>query len=215
MSDPNSWSAGKVVLAIVGGCFLLTAVCCGGTYFANKDEFDEGFAFIGEGIAFGQQFAAGLEKFEAGFPETFGDDWVWRVDTAGNDEMALLIGVPGGIGDHDVAELQNSAWTLWVESFPENAMPVVVIGIGTAGERGGDTEHQGKVHEWRENSIDVPDLVERTGIEAPPVAKLFEHIQEVEQRQLDDGSAVTIVAEPAEDGGGIEVKIEAGTRDGE
>jgi hypothetical protein len=220
MSDPNSWTAGKIVLAIAGGLFLLTTICCVGGYVANKDEIDEGLSFVGEGIAFGQQFAAGIEKFESEFPERFGDDWVWRMDSAGNDEVILLIGVPDGIGDRDVAALQDSAWELWTSSFPEGAMPVVSVGIGTAGEKGGDTEHQGKVHDWRDNTIDVPDLVERTGLEAPPSPRLFEHIEEVKQREREereageDGGGVKIETGPDEDGG-VKIEIKAGTSDGE
>ena len=50
-ADPSGWTAGKIILAVVGGCFLLTALCCTGTYLTNKDEFDEVFSIAGDAIA--------------------------------------------------------------------------------------------------------------------------------------------------------------------
>ena len=60
----GGWSAGKIILAIVGGCFVLTGLCCTGTYFSNQEEFHEAFSFMGEAVELGVQMDAGSKKFE-------------------------------------------------------------------------------------------------------------------------------------------------------
>ena len=69
----GGWSAGKIILAIVGGCFLLTTLCCTGTYLAKKDKINEAFSFMGETYSFGVQFAEGIARFEAGFAVSLPD----------------------------------------------------------------------------------------------------------------------------------------------
>ena len=194
MAEGSGWSAGKIVLAVVVGGGVLTGICCTAGYFANKDEIHEAMQLAGEGIAFSQQFVAGVQRFEAGFVEQFGDDSTWRLDSAGNDEPVLAIGLAGGTADADVEALQDAAWTLWVASFPTAALPLVSVGIGTAGERDMDSgeNHQGKVHDWRETSVDVATLIERTGLKAPAPAPLLEHVEEIKQRERDEGGGVSI-----------------------
>jgi hypothetical protein len=184
----GGWSAGRAALAIAGGCFVLMLLCCTGTYFSNRDAIDEAFAFLGETAEFGQQFVAGTQHFDDHFEETFGGGGTWRIDAMGNDNAGLLIGVDGDLADADIEALQDAAWQLWGESFPDGAMPIVSIGIGTAGELqgGGDTAHQGKVHDWRDHSVDIATLIERTGREAPPVARVLVRAEELERRSRDE-----------------------------
>ena len=60
----GGWGAGKIALAIAGGCFVLMLLCCTGTYFSNRDKIDEAVAFLGETAEFGQQFVAGTRHFD-------------------------------------------------------------------------------------------------------------------------------------------------------
>jgi hypothetical protein len=204
----GGWSAGKIILAIAGGCFLLTTLCCTGTYFAKQDEINEAFSFMGETYSFGVQFAEGVGRFEAGFAEEFGEDGRWRIDSAGEDRMVLAIGLEGGAGEADIEALQDKAWALWVESFPQGGMPIVAVGIGSAGELalGEGGAHQGTVHDWLGNTADVEALVERTGIAAPPPSELFEHMEELSESQR-GGNGVTIKT----DDGKVKVEIKAGS----
>ena len=214
-ADPSGWTAGKIILAVVGGCFLLTALCCTGTYLTNKDEFDEVFSIAGDAMVMGKEFAEGAQRWEDGFTEEFGPNARWRVDSDGSDGLALAVGVEGGPDPADLEELQNKAWARWAKSFPEAAMPITGVGIGTAGELdlGAETEgtNQGEVHDWWGSVVDVDTLVERTGIAAPKTSEFFERLENLEQDQRDQGNDVTIDADPD----GVKIEIEAGGGEGE
>jgi hypothetical protein len=181
----------KIIVGIVLGIVVLGGLCCVGGYFLIPQEARD---LMGEGMNMARQMAAGVQNYDKGFADDFGEDGRWMFGGAGNEGLLLVgVGADAELDEATVADLQDKAWVRYTNAFAEGGMPLSGVAIGRAGERtAGAGSYQGHVSDWAAHVVETEALIERTGVAAPPEIEFFESIQELE----------------AESGGTIEVETE-------
>jgi hypothetical protein len=160
MAEGSKWTPGKIFLLIVGILGGLALLCCGGLYLLIGEE-------VIAGIKFGQDSIAFVERLEKdlGAGTTF--------DIAGEDQsdMAVAIGITGELTPERIAEAQEKGWKALAESYGKNGFfPIKRLGVGTT--RGG-RKGKGSVSGWTAHVVSVDEIVQRTGVPAPPMVKFL------------------------------------------
>jgi hypothetical protein len=158
MSDGSSpktgWSAGKIILMIAGILIGLVVLCCVAGYFVAGDQ-------IKAGMKFGMDMAAFQKKIETDLGEG-------AVAVPQND--MLMIGLKENPSPERVVEVQDLAWKSFANHFRENGfIPVNTVAVGTVVKSGGNA----RVKNWEKNIVTVDELIQRTGVPAPPLVKFL------------------------------------------
>jgi hypothetical protein len=204
MTNGDGSKTTKIVLSIIGGVVVLGLICCVGGWFLIPKEARN---LMGEGVQMAKQMAEGVQAFDKGFADDFGEDGRWELGGGGHEAL-LLVGVSADteLDEATVADLQDRAWRRYTSAFSGGGIPVNGVAIGHAGKRNrGPDSYQGVVSSWAKNVADIEMLVERTGIEAPATSEFFESIEQLE------GGGVNV--EVDSEGNAIRVDVKAGSED--
>lgn len=149
--------AGKIILIVVGVLLLIGLVCCGAGYF-----------FV---LKPGVDIGMGAASFQEAVSAKYGDIRMQQLPRNGQQDIVFAVGFPEGqdLSPEAVVALQDDLWTMYTQSFSDSGFPfcrAFAVGIGR-----GD-QPPGWVEGWQEHVVEVTELVQRTGIPAPPPSKL-------------------------------------------
>jgi hypothetical protein len=167
----GGWSAGKIVLVSVLVLTGLGALCCGGAFLLFKDEVTSIFRFSG-GVVRLQQAVQAEVAHDA------------KVSLVPSDEpgVDLALGVSEELSEERAEELQDQYWRIYARAFANGGFRVRRLGVGRLGGEGrGRTVDLGTVR-W----VSVDELVERTGVAAPPVDEKLSPFLDEEFDEDDD-----------------------------
>lgn len=197
MAEGDGSKTTKIVLAVIGGVLLLSVICCVGGWLLVPEEAKKMF---GQGVEMAQQMAKGVQAFDQGFADDFGEDGRWEFGGAGQEALLLVgVGPDVELDEATVTDLQDKAWTRYASAFAGGGIPVTGVAIGRGGERtGGSSSYQGHVGDWMKNVVDIEELEARTGVAPPPASEFFESVEALERRS--GGVQVKVEVEPDEEG---------------
>ncbi len=153
----GKWTPGKVILVVFLVLVVLGVLCCGG-----------GYLLVGDKIRAVMHATADFAAFRTDCATALGPGAAVSVGKDDRRRVGLLVGVPGDLTADRVRELQDKTWKVYADAFRQrgSAVPVAFVAVGkpVAGESPGHED----VVEWGKNLIAVEELVQRTGVAAPP-----------------------------------------------
>jgi hypothetical protein len=183
----GKWTPGKIFLLVVGILLGLGILCCGGGYLLFGEK-------IKSVIEFGTDTAAFVGRLRTEFGDTASFDLVKN----DKNDMVLAIGVPGELTPEKVPESQDKAWRAFADSFGKHGfVPVRWVAIGRPIVGSGSGKQRGTgVVDWSANMVSTDELVRRTGVPAPPLAKFLP--EDLDERM--HGVKVDVKVEGEDDG---------------
>ncbi len=145
----------KRAIAVLGIVAAFVLSCCTGGWFFLVRPMSR---FADANAAFGRALHEEV------------DGAVWTFVPQPKDRTWLLvIGVPEEPADDDVGGIAETAWRLHARERAAGSIVIGGVAVGRANRNVADDEtHHGTSSAWQENVISVADLIEATGVPAPP-----------------------------------------------
>jgi hypothetical protein len=163
MTEGSKWTPGKIFLLVIGILAGLGVLCCGIGYLVFGDKIVAIYKITQDSIAFRDR----LRK-------DFGKGAAFGFEKNDHGEMIVTIGAEGELTPERVREVQDGAWKAIGDTYGKDGfLPVKHLAVGKPVPRSGDDEEMASVVDWGKNVVSVDELVKRTGVPAPPVAKFF------------------------------------------
>jgi len=182
MGEGSKWTPGKLFLLVIAVLAGLGILCCGGVY-----------VFWGDEIVSGVRVTLNSGKFAQRLQAVYGKTAVFGIEQTAQHQMLLTIGVEGNLTPERVRQVQDGAWKTFGEVFGKDGfLPIKQLAVGKP--MTASMGQPGAVVDWSANMVSVEELVRRTGVPAPPMAKFL-------PKDLGDGVVkvtVTTTAEPTD-----------------
>jgi len=154
MAGGAKWSTGKIVLVAFLAVALLGALCCGAFLWMGKDVI---------------RSTVGLVKrsadFQAALQDEVGAGGRARFVVTSPGSWTLVVGVDDEVPEEGFPRVEEAAWRAFARAFPDDAPPVRFVTVGRS------TPGEGEVSLSGSRAVEVEELVERTGVEAPPASE--------------------------------------------